>query len=56
MCLIVGIDHVGFAGDFTDSIEKVKLGEMLPGHGLADSASNVKASPTKGSRMVLLAS
>ena len=24
---LVGIDHVGFAGDYTDSIEKVKLGE-----------------------------
>ena len=45
---LVGIDHVGFAGDYTDSIEKVKLGEMLPGHGPANSASTVKASPTTG--------
>ena len=45
---LVGIDHVGFAGDFTDSIEKVKIGEMLPGHGPANSASIVKASPTTG--------
>jgi membrane dipeptidase len=45
---LVGVDHVGFAGDYTDSIEKVKLGEMLPGHGPANSASTVKASPTTG--------
>ena len=45
---LVGIDYVGFAGDFTDSIEKVKLGEMLPGHGPANSASNLKAYLTTG--------
>ncbi len=45
---LVGVDHVGFAGDYTDSIEKVKIGEMLPGHGPANSASTAKASPTTG--------
>ena len=42
---LVGIDHVGFAGDFTDSIERVKLGEMLPGTSYGTSA---KAAPTQG--------
>ncbi len=44
----VGIDHVGFGGDYTDSIERVKLGEMLPGHGTASTASMAKAPPTTG--------
>ena len=35
-----------FAGDFTDSIERVKLGEMLPGTSYGTSA---KAAPTQGS-------
>jgi len=43
---LVGVDHVGFAGDFTDSIERVKLGEMLPGTSYGTSA---KAAPTQGS-------
>jgi microsomal dipeptidase-like Zn-dependent dipeptidase len=43
---LVGIDHVGFAGDFTDSIERVKLGEMLPGTSYGTSA---RATPTQGS-------
>ena len=42
---LVGVDHVGVAGDFTDSIERVKLGEMLPGTSYGSSS---KAAPTQG--------
>ncbi len=45
---LVGIDHVGFGGDYTDSIKRVKLGEMLPGHGTATTTSMQKAPPTVG--------
>ncbi len=45
---LVGIDHVGFGGDNTDSIERVALGEMLPGHGTASTTSMAKAPPTSG--------
>ena len=43
---LVGVDHVGFGGDYTDSIERIKLGEMLPGHGTATTTSMRKAPPT----------
>ncbi len=45
---LVGIDHVGFGGDYTDSIARVELGEMLPGHGTATTLSMKKAPPTVG--------
>ena len=45
---LVGIDHIGFGGDYTDSIARVKLGEMLPGHGTSTTTSMHKAPPTVG--------
>ena len=45
---LVGIDHVGFGGDYTDSIARVELGEMLPGHGTSTTTSMQKAPPTVG--------
>lgn len=45
---LVGIDHVGFGGDYTDSIVRVEMGEMLPGHGTATTTSMSKAPPTVG--------
>ncbi len=45
---LVGIDHVGFGGDYTDSIARVELGEMMPGHGTASTASMQRTPPTAG--------
>ena len=45
---LVGVDHVGYGGDNTDSVERVALGEMLPGHGTSTTTSKKKASPTTG--------
>lgn len=45
---LVGADHVGFGGDYTDSVVRVELGEMLPGHGTSNTTSMVKAPPTVG--------
>ncbi len=45
---LVGVDHVGFGGDFTDSVSRVELGEMLPGHGTSNTMSMAKAPPTFG--------
>ena len=45
---LVGIDHIGFGGDYTDSIARVAAGEMLPGHGTSTTTSMQKAPPTVG--------
>lgn len=45
---LVGVDHVAFGGDFTDSVVRVELGEMLPGHGTSNTMSMAKAPPTFG--------
>ncbi len=45
---LVGVDHVGYGGDFTDSVARVALGEMLPGHGTSNTMSMAKAPPTFG--------
>lgn len=45
---LVGIDHVGFGGDYTDSIARVEAGEMLPGHGTSTTTSMKKATSTLG--------
>ena len=45
---LVGVDHVAFGGDYTDSVARVELGEMLPGHGTSNTTSMAKAPPTVG--------
>ena len=45
---LVGIDHVAFGGDYTDSIARVEAGEMLPGHGTSTTTSMKKATSTLG--------
>ena len=45
---LVGVDHVGIGGDYTDSVERVAAGEMLPATGTSTTTSMKKVSYTTG--------